>query len=85
MSHDRDDVVREERAIYWIALAAAVPVVCGVLVGSGAFEAGSTISLGLCVLAIAGLVGLWRRRARLPRAQVRVARGNRVSRSCSPH
>ncbi len=65
---DDDDIEREERGIYLVILGAMIPIVLGTLYAHDVFDAGSTISLGLLVLAVFGLFS----RAILRRPTVRV-------------
>ncbi len=50
-----DDVASEERGIYAIITMACAPVVIGLWIEGGTFDAGSTLSL---VLMVAGVIGL---------------------------
>ena len=68
------EIEREERAIYVIIAMALSPIVIGVLLrGGGEIDAGMTMSFGLVVLAVIGIVASIRaiRRDRIPRARAR--------------
>lgn len=66
-----DDIQHEERGIYLVILGAMIPIVFGTLLAHDVFDAGSTISLGLLVLALFGLVSRsLLRRPRLPEARL---------------
>lgn len=67
---DLDEVASEERAIYRLVAVVTIPVVLGVLVAGGHFGSGPTISVGILVLALAGLGQLRRCNHRIPRAKV---------------
>lgn len=69
MDHE-DDIQREERGIYLVIVGAMIPIVFGTLYAHDVFDAGSTISLGLLVLAVFGLIS----RALLHPARVPEAR-----------
>lgn len=70
MEHD-EDIEHEERGIYLVIIGAMIPIVFGTLYAHDVFDAGSTISLGLLVLALFGLFG---RAIMRPKAQAPVAR-----------
>ena len=68
-----DEIEREERAIYAIAILALLPVVIVTLVQRMDWDFGTTVSLGIVLLGVLGLVMSfvrWRRRPRLPRARL---------------
>ena len=71
-----DEIVREERQIYAIVMAASGPVVLGLLLEGGSMDGGTTLSLVLVVLSVIGLIaGLAAgaralSRPKLPRATV---------------
>jgi predicted membrane channel-forming protein YqfA (hemolysin III family) len=70
---DDQDIEREERGIYLVILGAMIPIVFGTLYAHDVFDAGSTISLMLLVLAVFGLFSraiLHRAPRGLPRAHV---------------
>ena len=67
------DIETEERAFYAILIVATLPVVIGVIAAGAYLDTGATISLGVVVLALAGLcAGI--RRDKLPRATARFPR-----------
>lgn len=53
---DEQDIQYEEREIYLVIVGAMIPIVFGTLWAHDVFDAGSTISLGLVVLAVFGLI-----------------------------
>ena len=67
----QDDIDREEREIYLVIVGAMIPIVFGTLLAHDVFDAGSTISLGLLVLAVFGLVSRAVLRPQLPAARAR--------------
>lgn len=73
MNDDDIDIAREERGIYLVILGAMIPIVFGTLLAHDVFDAGSTISLMLVVLAVFGLVSraVLRSKTRLPIARAR--------------
>lgn len=74
--NDDLDIAREERQIYAIVVGASLPVVLGLMIEGGSMDGGTTLSLVLVVLGVAGLVtGLVAAaralvRPRLPRATI---------------
>jgi hypothetical protein len=71
--NDDQDINREERGIYLVILGAMIPIVFGTLIAHDVFDAGSTISLLLLVLAVFGLFSraiLRRPRPPLPEARL---------------
>ena len=71
MTESDDDITHEERAIYLVILGAMVPIVTITALTGGTFDGGSTLCLGLLVLAILGLFAmLVVQRRRLPRARM---------------
>jgi predicted membrane channel-forming protein YqfA (hemolysin III family) len=70
---NEQDIQHEERGIYLVIVGAMIPIVFGTLLAHDVFDAGSTISLMLLVLAVFGLFGraiVHRPQRRLPRAYV---------------
>ncbi|MDX2089521.1 MAG: hypothetical protein SFX73_16830 [Kofleriaceae bacterium] len=76
MSHEPDEIEREERAIYVVIGLACLPVVIAAFIHGGALDGGASISLLMVVLALGGLSGLAKhnfrrkRAGRIPRAQL---------------
>ena len=71
MNHD-EDIHHEERGIYLVIVGAMIPIVFGTLIAHDVFDAGSTISLLLLVLAVFGLFShaiLRRPSSHIPRAR----------------
>jgi predicted membrane channel-forming protein YqfA (hemolysin III family) len=69
VDHD-EDIAHEERGIYLVIVGAMIPIVFGTLLAHDVFDAGSTISLGLIVFAIFGLVShALLRKPRVPEAR----------------
>ncbi len=71
--NDDNDIGHEERGIYLVIVGAMIPIVFGTLIAHDVFDAGSTISLMLLVLAVFGLFSgaILRRRPRhLPEARM---------------
>jgi len=71
--NDDIDIEHEERGIYLVIVGAMIPIVFGTLIAHDVFDAGSTISLMLLVLAVFGLFSraiLRRRPRRLPEARM---------------
>lgn len=73
MEADPDpELEAEERAIYGIMLATAMPILIALLWQRRLIDGGNLLALFLIVLGLAGLIGprVFRPRARLPRARV---------------
>jgi hypothetical protein len=66
------DIQREERVTYVIAIAVFTPVVLVALFRHVAFDGGASLCLLLAVLGILGFVADWRRRPQLPRGRARI-------------
>jgi hypothetical protein len=67
-----DDIQREERAIYLVAIVVLAPVVVLALVQRLSFDGGVTMCLATVVLGVIGLIATFLgRRDRLPPARAR--------------
>lgn len=71
-----EDIEREERAIYAIAIIALAPVVIVAVLRRAVFDGGTNLCLILVVLGAAGLLATYMRTTppRLPRARVHTTR-----------